>query len=73
MTLFKYISSITNQELEDAVVIPCCDENNDSCILIKNRSKKTVQSSYSTDNLDVKLNRILTRESKDYYFHIIRY
>jgi hypothetical protein len=72
MTQFKYISSITSQELEDDFVIPCCDENNDSCILIKNSLKKTVQSSYSTDNLDVKLNRVLTRESTDYYFHIIR-
>ena len=72
MTQFKYISFITNQELEDDYVIPCCDENNDSCILIKNSVKKTVQSSYSTDNLDVKLNRVLTRGETDYYFHIIR-
>lgn len=72
MTQFKYISTITSQELETNFVIPCSDENNDSCILIKNSKKKTVQSSYSTDNLDVKLNRVLTRESQDYYFHIIR-
>ncbi len=72
MTQFKYISTITSQELETNYVIPCCDENNDSCILIKNSAKKTVQTSYSTDSLDVKLNRVLTRETKDYYFHIIR-
>lgn len=72
MTQFKYISFITSQELENDFVIPCCDENNDSCILIKNSVKKTVQSSYSTDNLDVKLNRVLTRGESDYYFHIIR-
>ena len=72
MTQFKYISFITNQELEDDFVIPCSDENNDSCILIKNSTRKTVQSSYSTDNLDVKLNRVLTRGTTDYSFHIIR-
>ena len=72
MILFRYITSITSEELGKACVIPCCDENADSCILIKNSNNKTVQTSYSTDNLDIKLNRVLTRDSSDYYFHIIR-
>lgn len=72
MTQFKYISLISNEELENNAVIPCVDEENYSCILIKNSKNKVVQSGYSTDNLEVKLNRILTKNGFDYYFHIIK-
>lgn len=72
MTQFKYISLISNEELENNAVIPCVDEENYSCILIKNSKNKVVQSGYSTDNLEVKLNRILTKNCFDYYFHIIK-
>lgn len=72
MTQFKYISLISNEELENNAVIPCVDEENYSCILIKNSKNKVVQSGYSTDNLEVKLNRILAKNGFDYYFHIIK-
>lgn len=72
MNKFKYISSITESELEENVVVPCTDEDGFSCILIKNAKTKTISSGYSTDNLEVKINRVLFRNGKDYFFHIIK-
>lgn len=72
MVQFKYISSISCEELNSLVVIPCLDEENFSCVLIKNATNKTIKSGYSTDNLDIKLNRVLTRENTTYFFHIIK-
>lgn len=72
MTKFKYISSITESELEDNIVVPCTDEDGFSCILIKNAKSKTISSGYSTDNMEIKINRVLLRNGKDYFFHIIR-
>lgn len=72
MTKFKYISSITEEELENNVVVPCTDEDGFSCILIKNAKAKTISSGYSTDNMEIKINRLLMRNGKDHYFHIIR-
>ena len=72
MTKFKYISSITEEELENNVVVPCTDEDGFSCILIKNAKAKTISSGYSTDNMEIKINRVLLRNGKDYFFHIIR-
>ena len=72
MAKYKYISTISEEEFNNSVVIPCTDEENYTCILIKNALKKTVQSTYSTENLDFKLNRVLTKDSKDCYFHIIK-
>ena len=70
MTKFKYISSITEEELENNVVVPCTDEDGFSCILIKNAKAKTISSGYSTDNMEIKINRVLLRNGKDYFFHI---
>lgn len=72
MTKFKYISSITESELESEVVIPCTDEDGFSCILIKNAKSKTINTGYSTDNMEIKINRVLLRNGKEYFFHIIR-
>lgn len=72
MTQFRYLSNISNEELDSLVVIPCIDEENNQCILIKNSREKIVQSGYSTDNLEIKLNRVLTRENSDYFVHIIK-
>lgn len=72
MAKYKYISTISEEEFNNFIVIPCTDEENYTCILIKNALEKTVQSTYSTENLDFKLNRVLTKDSKDCYFHIIK-
>ena len=72
MAKYKYISTISEEEFNNSIVIPCTDEENYTCILIKNALEKTVQSTYSTENLDFKLNRVLTKDSKDCYFHIIK-
>jgi hypothetical protein len=49
----------------------CTDEDDRACILIKNSEEKTMISNYSTDNLDIKLNRILYFEEKPFFVHII--
>lgn len=72
MTKFKYISSINEEELENNVVISCTDEDGFSCILIKNAKTKIINSGYSTDNMDIKINRVLLRNGKEYFFHIIK-
>ena len=72
MAKYKYISTISEEEFDNSVVIPCTDEENYTCILIKNALEKTVQSTYSTENLDFKLNRVLTKDSRDCFFHIIK-
>lgn len=71
MRKFKYISNITEDELDDNCVISCINENGMPCILIKNAIQKTVSNYYSTDNLDVKFNSVLELHDVDYYFHVI--
>ena len=71
MRKFKYISNITEDELDDNCVISCINENGMPCILIKNAIEKTVSNYYSTDNLDVKFNSVLELHNNDFYFHII--
>ena len=72
MAKYKYISTISEEEFNNSIVIPCTDEENFTCILVKNALQKTVQSTYSTENLDFKLNRVLAKDSKDCFFHIIK-
>lgn len=72
MAQFKYISNIDENDLEENIVIPCIDEEGYSCILIKNSLPKTLIAAYSTDNLEIKLNRVLTRNEKEYFFHVIK-
>ena len=71
MRKFKYISNITEDELNDNYVISCINENNMPCILVKNSLVKTVTNFYSTDNLEVKFNSVLESNGNSYYFHII--
>lgn len=72
MIQFKYISSLTEEELKEKTVIPCTDEDGFSCILIKNNKNKILATGYSTDNLDVKINRVLSRNGDDYFVHVIK-
>lgn len=71
MKQFKYIGSISPEELDSQYVIPCFNEEGFRCILIKNSFEKTVVSKYETDNMEVKMNVRLMFDSNEYYFHII--
>src|SRR5574344_1748391 len=71
MKAYKYISDITDSELEKNCVIPCVNELNLHCILIKNFSEKNINNDYSTDNLNIRLNGTLLHLTKKFYFHII--
>ena len=71
MKQFKYYSDITEEELNNNVVLPCKDQDGMLCIFIKNSEEKTVQNNPNTDNLNIKMNAVLTKDGKDYYFHII--
>lgn len=72
MAKYKYISTISEDDFLRYVVIPCVDEENYVCILVKNSQEKIISSTYMTDNLEIKTNRVLNREKTDYYFHIIK-
>jgi len=72
MVVYKYISAISPEELNNSVVIACTDEDGYKCILIKNLEQKTTTGNFQTDNLDIKLNRVLYWGNQPYYFHVIR-
>lgn len=71
MKQFKYIGNIDERDLEENVVHACINEHGFRCILIKNSEEKTVQSKYDTDNLEIKLNSVLSFVDNGYFFHII--
>lgn len=71
MSQYKYIADISQDELDNSVVIPCRNEEGLQTILIKNDSRKTISSFFSTDNLSIKLDKVLKRGDKDYFVHII--
>jgi len=72
MAQYKYISNISEEEFLNNIVIPCQDEEHFTCVLVKNSQVKTISSMFQTDNLEIKTNRILSRNKIDYFFHIIR-
>ena len=71
MKQFKYYSDITEEELSNNIVLPCKDQDGMLCIFIKNSEDKTVPNNPNTDNLNIKMNTVLSKDGKDYYFHII--
>ncbi len=71
MKEFKYISSISKNDIDSNIVIPCIDEQGYHAILIKNSILKEVSTKYSTDNLNVQIDTVLHFENNGYYFHII--
>ena len=71
MKEFKYISTISKDDIDSNVVIPCIDEQGYHAILIKNSILKEVSTKYSTDNLNVQIDTVLHFENNGYYFHII--
>lgn len=72
MEQFKYIADLSEEELKNGVVIPAINEQGYQCILIKNSINKKIIREYTTDNLAVRLNSILSYNENEYYFHIIQ-
>ena len=71
MKQFKYISNLSENDVVNSIVIPCIDEQGNHTVLIKNSFKKTITTTFSTDNLIVQMDAILHLNNKDYFFHII--
>ena len=71
MKEFKYISTISKNEIEASLVIPCIDESGKHAILIKNSVNKRVSTKYSTDNMNVQMDSVLYFDGKEYFFHIL--
>ena len=71
MSDFKYIADISEQYLDEAVVVPCRNEQGFQTILIKNASQKRISSFFATDNLSIKLDKVLLKGEKEYFVHII--
>lgn len=70
--MMKYITSLTKDELLHNCVILCKSIDDYPCILIKNSIEKTNVSSFSTDNLEFRMNTVLENDNTTYYFHIIK-
>jgi len=71
MKQFKYISNLSEEELNKYIVHACINEDGNRCILIKNLVNKSVVSKYDTDNLEIRLNTVLHYDDIEYYFHVI--
>lgn len=71
MKQYKYISQITQSELESNVVVPCLNEDGFPALLIRNAVAKKISNSFSTDNINIKLNAVLWLDDAEHYFHII--
>ena len=68
---YKYISALSEKEVEDNIVIACTDENGNRTILIKNSSERTTTFRSETDNLIIQSDAVLDFNGKNCYFHII--
>lgn len=71
MSRFKYFAEIANEELDQAAVIPCRNEQGLQVILIKNSTPQAVAKTFATDNLTIKMDKILSKGDRDYPFHVI--
>ena len=71
MSEFKYITDISEEILDKAVVIPCRNEQGFPSIIIKNDAPKAISSYFATDNLSIKLDKTLFRGDKTYHVHIL--
>lgn len=70
-TDFKYIADLTEPEFEQQVVLPFIDENGRQCVLIRNSIEKKNILIGTTDNLEYRLNTVVTHNGKSYFFHIV--
>lgn len=67
-TDFKYIADLTEPEFEQQVVLPFIDENGRQCVLIRNSIEKKNILIGTTDNLEYRLNTVVTHNGKSYFF-----
>lgn len=72
MEQYKYLADLSREDLENEIVIPAVDDKGLRCILIKNLLNKSVIKEYKTDNLEIRLNSVLSSSGESYYFHIIK-
>ena len=70
-TEFKYIAELTETEFETQTVLPFTNEEGRPCVLIRNAVEKQNVLSGATDNLEYRLNTMVTHDSKRYFFHIV--
>lgn len=70
---FKYISDISENELNNSVVLPFKNDNGLSCIMIKNDRNKDNPNIGKTDYLEYHMNSVVSRGDKNYFVHIIIY
>lgn len=71
MENYKYITELNENDFSQRVVILCITEDGKQSILICNDKEKTNPSSYETDNLTIKMDRVLQYNGKDFFLHII--
>lgn len=70
-TEFKYIAELTETEFESQTVLPFTNEEGRPCVLIRNAVEKQNVLCGATDNLEYRLNTVVTHDSKRYFFHIV--
>lgn len=70
-TEFIYFAEITEKDFEEKHVLPFTNEDGRPCVLIRNSTDKQNILTGSTDNLEYRLNTVITRNEKRYFFHII--
>jgi len=69
--IYKYITEITEKEMNEMNIIPCLNDNGFRTLLIKNLTRKRIESNYDTKHLTIKKNITLYYENQPYFFHLI--
>lgn len=69
--IYKYITEITEKEMNEMIIIPCLNDNGFRTLLIKNLTKKRIESNYDTKHLIIKKNITLYYDNQPYFFHLI--
>ena len=68
-TEFKYIAELKEEEFETQTVLPFTNEEGRPCVLIRNAIEKQNVLSGATDNLEYRLNTVVTHNEKMYFYH----
>ncbi|MCR4874511.1 MAG: PD-(D/E)XK motif protein [Clostridia bacterium] len=71
MREYKYISSLSKDEINSNIVIACKDEKGNNTILIKNSENKMTTFPFATDNLMIQRDALLDLNGENIYCHII--
>lgn len=70
-TEIKYVADIDLKTFEKEHVLLFLDEEQHPCIFIRNSKEKTIPVIGRTDDLEYKLNCVLHKNGRDFYFHRI--